>query len=83
MNDFVKFLGHYAGEALSIAEALNTVLGGLALSPTDQAKVQEVIDKLQAAAENIGSYKPSVIKIDKADVEAAVAAYLKKNPPKA
>lgn len=80
MSSFTKFLSKYAGEALGIASALNTLLEGLALSPKQSAGVKAVIDKLETAAESItGSLdnvaKETVVKISKADIAEAVKAY--------
>ncbi len=76
MSDFIKFAAHYADEALAIAEALNQVLGGIALPAAGQKVVQEAIDKLQEASANIQASKPTVVKIAKADIEEAVTKYL-------
>lgn len=75
LEAFKTFLSKYAGEVLSIAEALNTTVGGIALSNADRAVVQEVIDKLQAAASSIlggiDDIKATEVKISKADITAA------------
>lgn len=75
LEAFKSFLSKYAGEVLSIAEALNTTVGGIALSNADRAVVQEVIDKLQAAASSIlggiDNIKATEVKISKADITAA------------
>lgn len=81
MSSFASFLKKYAGEALSIGEALTTVLEGLALSPKQATAVRATIDKLEAAAESItGSLdtlgKDAVVKINKSDIEAAVKSVL-------
>lgn len=77
-DQFKKFLGHYAGEVLGVANALTTVLDGLALKPSDAAIVKEVIAKLEMASESItGSVnKIKPVKIAKKDIEEAVAAVL-------
>lgn len=75
----VKFIGHYGDEALSVARALTSILDGIALNPRDAAKVQDTIDKLEAAAENIANAKPITIKIEKKDIETAVNAWMDKN----
>jgi len=79
-----SFLSKYAGEALSIAGALNTMLEGLALSPKQTATVQAVIDKLTKASESItdgiDTVKETVVKIDAKDVAKAVNDYMAKNP---
>lgn len=79
-----SFLSKYAGEALSIAGALNTMLEGLALSPKQTATVQAVIDKLTKASESItdgiDTVKETVVKIDAKDVAKAVDSYMSKHP---
>lgn len=76
MSAFASFLKKYASEALSVAGTLNTLLEGLALSPKQAAGVKATIDKLEAAAESIaGSLDKAdgaLIKISKADINAAV-----------
>lgn len=80
---FVKFLTKYSGEILAIGSTLATLTEGLALSPKQNAKVQETIDKLQNASESIlkdlkKMKEPTPVKIEKADIEKAVAAVLPK-----
>lgn len=80
MNDILKFVNKYAGEALSIASALNSILEGLALNNRDAAKVREVINQLQNAAENIKNSKATYhVTINKTDIDNAVKAYFNKN----
>lgn len=83
MSDFVKFLAKYADEALSIGDALATVVSGIALHPNDAASVHAVIDKLKVASaailEGLGDVDKDAspkITIQKKDIEAAVAAKL-------
>ena len=81
MSIFASFLKKYAGEALSIASALTTVAEGLALSPKQASTVKDTIDKLENAAVSIaGSLddlgKNAVVKISKADIQAAVKTAL-------
>ena len=74
-----SFIRKYAAEALATASALSTMLEGLALSPAQNAKVQETIDKLETAAANIADAKltdPTPVKIAKADIDKAVADYM-------
>ena len=79
-----SFLTKYAGEALSIAGALNTMLEGLALSPKQTASVQAVIDKLTKAAssitDGIDTVKETTVKIDAKDIDKAVKSYFAANP---
>jgi methylthioribose-1-phosphate isomerase len=70
----VKFINEYADEALSLAGALNVMLEGVALSPTQSAKVKETIERLEKAHANISKSKPTLVKIQKADIDAAVKA---------
>lgn len=80
MSSLSKFLVKYAGEAVSIAGALNSVLSGIALPTSERNKVQEVISKLQGASDSImksiKDVTEPVIKISKSDIEAAVKAQL-------
>ncbi len=71
------FIQKYGDEALSVAEALNSILGGLALPIAAQATVQATIDRLQEAHENISADDGNiVVKISADDIEAAVSKYL-------
>lgn len=78
------FLTKYAGEALSIAGALTTMLEGLALSPRQSASVNAVIDKLTKASasilDGIDDVKGAVVKIDAKDVAKAVDSYMAAHP---
>lgn len=79
-----SFIRKYGSEALSVASALGTMLEGLALSPAQNAKVQATIDKLETAAANLADYKGETpVKIAKADIDKAVADYLKTDAGKA
>jgi hypothetical protein len=64
------FLTKYAGEALSIAGALNTMLEGLALSPRQSASVTAVIDKLTKAVDSYMGAHP--VSFDQATLDKAV-----------
>lgn len=82
----VGFIGHYGNEASSIAAALTNIVGALPMSKVEKAKVTEVISGLESASENIAARLNDLIKaagadavpvkIDKKDIEAAVAATL-------
>lgn len=77
----VKFLGLHVGEMLSVASALTDIADGLALRPAEAANVRAVIAKLQTGAVSIGASvkkleKAPVVKIQKKDIEEAVAAAL-------
>ena len=82
MSNFVKFISHYATEALAIGEALTTILDGVALQPSEAAKITSVIDKLQAASAAIidsvegGKVDDAKIVIQKKDIDAAVKSAL-------
>lgn len=79
-KDIVSFVNKYAIEALAVAEALNSILGGLALSPAQKDIVQHAIDTMQAAAENISNSKATYsVTINASDIEKAVKAYLDKS----
>ena len=84
MTVLKSFLTKYAGEALSIAGAFNTMLEGLALSPKQSASVQAVIDKLTKASasitDGIDAVRETTVKIDAADVAKAVNKYMAANP---
>lgn len=81
MSSFAKFLAKYSSEAFSIASAFSSVLDGLALAPKENAKVKAVIEKLEAASASLAfaaakEDKAPVVKISKADIEAAVTKVL-------
>lgn len=78
MSDFSKFLVHYADEALSLGEALTTILSGIALNPHKANKVLMVINKLQDASAAINESVPKLEKIviQKKDIDAAVSKAL-------
>lgn len=75
----VKFLSAHIGEMLGVASALTDIADGLALRPAEAANVKGVIKKLEDGAATIGlsvkkMEKAPVVKIQKKDIEAAVAA---------
>lgn len=82
----VGFIGHYGNEASGIAAALTNIVGALPMSKVEKAKVTEVIAGLENASENIAAKLNDLIKaagadavpvkINKKDVEAAVASVL-------
>ena len=74
----VSFIDKYAVEALAVAEALNSIIGGVALPPSEREKVQKTIDTLQIAADNISKNKPKTVVINQADIDKAVAKVLPK-----
>lgn len=82
MSKFAKFLAHYAGEAVKVAEALGSIASGIALPNVERDKVNDTIGALTDAATNIlagiDKITDPVIKIEKKDIEAAVAAALPK-----
>lgn len=78
---FAGFLANYADEALAVGKALTTVLEGLALSPAQADKVNDTINKLDAAYKNITKVletepEKTVIKIAQKDIDAAVKRVL-------
>lgn len=82
MSNFAKFLSHYAGEALKVAEAIGSIASGIALPNVERDKVNGTIETLTNAAasilDGIDKITDPVIKIEKKDIEAAVAAALPK-----
>ncbi len=78
VSTVVGFIGHYGDEALATADALASILDGVALSNADTAKVHATIAQLRAAAENI-SKAPEVaaITIAKSDIDKAVADFIR------
>lgn len=80
---FPSFVKKYGVEALAIAEALNSVIGGIALPADERAKVKEAIDALQLAAENIGKNRVANVVINQSDIGKAVAKVLPKLVEKA
>jgi hypothetical protein len=79
---FPSFVKKYGVEALAIAEALNSVIGGIALPHEERQRVQDAIDALQAAAENIGKNRVANVVINQSDIDKAVAKELAKSLPK-
>lgn len=82
MSKFAKFLAHYASEAMKVADAIGSIASGIALPGVERDKVNGTIDALTNAAESIlagiDKITDPVIKIEKKDIEAAVAAALPK-----
>lgn len=77
VEQFVKFTTNYGDEAFGLAEALTTILSGLALAPDDAAKVEHIIDKLRYASNAINmADKPAKITINKTDIVNAVTKAL-------
>lgn len=80
---FPSFVKKYGVEALAIAEALNSVIGGIALPHEERQRVQDAIDALQAAAENISKNRVANVVINQGDIDEAVAKVLPKLVEKA
>lgn len=80
LSDFGKFLGKYAGEALSISAALRTILPALPINRDDKRLIESVIAKLEHTAESVAESAPSFkevkVTVRKSDVEEAVAKAL-------
>lgn len=82
-----KFFSKYADEVAGIAGAIQAILPAVPIGSQDKAKVDAIIEQLETAATNVAkaaknaptSIDPKVT-VKKSDVEAAVAAYLDKNP---
>lgn len=80
VDTVVNFVGHYADEATVVANALTSLLDAVRPNSEVTATVKEAITILETAAGNIAKAKPPVpVTIKKADIEAAVKAYLDKN----
>jgi hypothetical protein len=79
MSAFKSFLSHYASEAISIGDALATIVAGVALPASEAALVKGVIDRLAAAGQHITSGLSTVseeVQIASTDIENAVKAVL-------
>lgn len=77
VDTVVSFVGHYAGEAKVVANALTSLLDAVRPNSEVTATVKEAIDILETAAGNIANSAPPVpVTINKQDVEDAVAAVL-------
>lgn len=81
-----KFMKRYAGEASRIADVFRTILQAVPIDAQDKAKVEKVIEDLDAAADRIADYlneNPMIgepITVKASDVEKAIAKYLDANP---
>jgi hypothetical protein len=87
-KDFVAFATRYAGEAKAAGNALSAILDTLPIHAEDREKIKSEIDKIAQAPASILAWaskavEPKPVTINKADINSAVAAYLKANPPKA
>lgn len=77
IDSFTGFVGHYAGEAKIVANALTSLLDAVRPNSAITAEVKDAINALETAADNISKAKaPTPVIINKADIEAAVAAVL-------
>lgn len=82
----LKFLASYADEALAVGKALTGLLDGVAINSSAAADIKNTIAKLEAAHTSLTKYlatnpKDTVVKISKADVDAAVKSQLEKILP--
>jgi hypothetical protein len=80
LGKFVGFIRHYGDEAKLIANALQAVAHPF-LDPSERRAIQEVVDRLSAAGDNIAKSLPalekaSAIRIDKNDVKEALEEML-------
>lgn len=53
MRDFVKFVGHYAGEIRAVSSLFGSLFRVLPIDPADRRQAESVIDRLASAADNI------------------------------
>jgi hypothetical protein len=81
-----KFMARYAGEASNVADIFRTILPALPIDKNDKAKVENVINELDLAADRITAFlneNPLVgepVKVKASDVADAVKKYLEANP---
>lgn len=73
------FLGHYAQEAATLHSAFTSILSTLPIEPGEKAHIQEKLDGLIKAADNItaalghGLPEETPVQISEKDIEAALA----------
>lgn len=85
-SSVAKFMGRYADETSSIADALRLMLPALPIGAQDKRRVADTIEKLDNAADNISAFLKSNPKVGEpvtvraSDVQKAVADYLAANP---
>lgn len=81
-KDFTGFLAHHSTELSVVASTLETLLSHLPIDAQDKARISTGLDALQQSAANIANAAAALsgqdveVVVSKADVEAAVAAYL-------
>lgn len=77
MSSLSKFLGKFASEYREVGGAIATIAMGVALDPSERAKVQGVVDVVQKAADNIeasleGAGKLADAGLSKSQLKAAL-----------
>lgn len=88
LSSTAKFAAHYADEALSIANALRSIIPALPIGSSDKKKITDTITRLETAAGNIADFldgkndfNPPVV-VKESDVLKAVETYFAANPDK-
>lgn len=86
-GNLAKFLGHYSGELAAISGSLDTIVDHMPLDHQDKARVKDTITGLTEAAARVAEGAAAManvpvqeVTISKADVEAAVAAFITAHP---
>lgn len=84
MRDFVKFVGHYAGEIRAVSSLFGSLFRVLPIDPADRRQAENVIDRLASAADNIERGLSDIMadgRIDRDDLKIVVREVVREMLP--